>query len=162
MKSFRSKSDHNPEKDSIEEFVAAIKLVSGEEILGKVIVDYSCSEEKVVIDNPLICHEVRSYGANVPMGYKFEPWMKMTDDDTFVVGLEKIITISEIKDDMVIQTYEDVIEQGFKRQHPDISKDMGYVNSVKNSRSILDKLYEGPDASKEPKEPKAPPEPPHG
>ena len=161
MKSFRSKSEHNPE-DPIEEFLAAIKLVSGEEILGKVIVDYSSPEEKVIVDNPLICHEVRPYGANVPMGYKFEPWMKMTDDDTFVIGLEKIITISEIKDKMVLETYADVIQHGFKRQHPELSSVMGYINSVKKSRSILDKLYEGPDASKEPKEPKAPPEPPHG
>ena len=89
MKSFRSKSEHNPE-DPIEEFLAAIKLVSGEEILGKVIVDYSSPEEKVIVDNPLICHEVRSYGANVPMVDQFEPWMKMTDYDTFVIGLEKI------------------------------------------------------------------------
>ena len=137
MKSFRSKSEHNPE-DPIEEFLAAIKLVSGEEILGKVIVDYSSPEEKVIVDNPLICHEVRSYGANVPMGYKFEPWMKMTDDDTFVIGLEKIITISEIKDKMVLETYADVIKHGFKRQHPELSPVMGYINSVKKSRSIFD------------------------
>jgi len=161
MKLFRSKSENNPE-DPIDEFLAAIKLVSGEEILGKVIVDYSSSEEKIVLDSPLICHEVRSYGANIPMGYKFEPWMKMTDDDTFVVSLDKIITISEIKDEMVLQTYDDVVANGFKRQHPELSPHMGYINSVKKSRSILDKLYEGPDASKEPQQPEAPPEPPHG
>ena len=63
---------------------------------------------------------------------------------------------------MVLETYADVIQHGFKRQHPELSSVMGYINSVKKSRSILDKLYEGPDASKEPKEPKAPPEPPHG
>ena len=40
MKSFRSKSEHNPE-DPIEEFLAAIKLVSGVEILGNVNGDFS-------------------------------------------------------------------------------------------------------------------------
>jgi len=161
MKSFRSKSEQNPE-DPIEEFLAAIKLVSGEEILGKVIVDYSSPEEKIIVENPLICHEVRSYGANIPMGYKFEPWMKMTDEDTFVIGLEKIITLSEIKDKLVVNTFDDVVKNGFKRQHPELSSDMGYINSVKKSRDILDKLYKGPDASKDSKEPEAPPEPPHG
>ena len=63
---------------------------------------------------------------------------------------------------MVVDTFEDVVKNGFKRQHPELSSDMGYVNSVKKSRDILDKLFKGPDASKDSKEPEAPPEPPHG
>ena len=149
MKLFRSKSDNK--KEPYDEFIATVKLVSGEEILTKVIVDYSSEEEQIIIDNPVICQEVRTPGANVPMGYKFEPWIKMTEEDVFVLNLDKIITLSEIKDDLVIKTYENIIEGGFKRQHPDLDRSMGYVNDVDSARKIIEKLYKAKDASKEPK-----------
>jgi len=148
MKLFRSKSDNN--KEPYDEFVATVKLVSGEEILTKVIVDYSSEEEQIIIDNPVVCSEVRTPGANVPMGYKFEPWIKMTEEDVFVLNLDKIITLSEIKDDLVIKTYNNIIEGGFKRQHPDLDRSMGYINDVNSARKIIEKLYKAKDASKEP------------
>ena len=149
MKLFRSKSEQN--KDPYDEFVATIKLCSGEEILTKVIIDYSSKEEQIIIDNPVICQEVRSHGANVPLGYKFEPWIKMSDEDVYVLSLDKVITLSEIKDDLVIKTYNNIVEGGFKRQHPDLDRQMGYVNNVDNARKIIEKLYKANSASKEPK-----------
>jgi len=149
MKLFRSKSEDK--KEPYEEFVATVKLVSGEEILTKVIIDYSSKEEQIIIDNPVICQEVRSHGANVPLGYKFEPWIKMTEEDVFILNLDKIITMSEIKDDIVIKTYNTIIEGGFKRQHPDLDREMGYVNSVDKARQMIEKLYKSDSASKEPK-----------
>ena len=149
MKLFRSKSENK--KDPYEEFVATVKLVSGEEILTKVIIDYSSKEEQIIIDNPVICQEVRSHGANIPMGYKFEPWIKMTEEDVFILNLDKVITMSEIKDDLVIKTYNTIIDGGFKRQHPDLDRQMGYVNSVDKARQMIEKLYKSDSASKEPK-----------
>ena len=149
MKLFRSKSDGN--KEPYDEFIATVKLCSGEEILTKVIVDYSSEEEQIIIDNPVICQEVRTPGANVPLGYKFEPWIKMSEEDVFILNLDKIITLSEIKDDLVIKTYDNIIEGGFKRQHPDLDRSMGYVNDVDSARKIIEKLYKAKDASKEPK-----------
>ena len=149
MKLFRSKSEGS--KEPYDEFIATVKLVSGEEILTKVIVDYSSEEEQIIIDNPVVCQEVRTAGASIPLGYKFEPWIKMTEENVFVLNLDKIITLSEIKDDLVIKTYENIIEGGFKRQHPDLDRSMGYVNDVDSARKIIEKLYKAKDASKEPK-----------
>jgi len=149
MKLFRSKSENN--KEPYDEFIATVKLVSGEEILTKVIVDYTTQVEQVILDNPVICQEVRSVGANVPLGYKFEPWMKMSEEEIYIVDLNKIITLSEIKDDLVIKTYNNIIEGGFKRQHPDLDRQMGYVNNVDKAREIIEKLYKSDSASKEPK-----------
>ena len=149
MKLFRSKSENK--REPYEEFVATVKLVSGEEILTKVIVDYSSEEEQIIIDNPVICQEVRTAGASIPLGYKFEPWIKMSEEDVFVLNLDKIITLSEIKDDLVIKTYNNIIEGGFKRTHPDLDRTMGYINNVDSARKIMEKLYKAKDASKEPK-----------
>ncbi len=149
MKLFRSKSENS--KEPYDEFIATVKLVSGEEILTKVIVDYSSEEEQIIIDNPVICQEVRTAGASIPLGYKFEPWIKMSEEDVFVLNLDKIITLSEIKDDLVIKTYNNIIEGGFKRTHPDLDRTMGYINNVDSARKIIEKLYKAKDASKEPK-----------
>ena len=136
MKFSKSKSD-----EPYDEFYASLKLVSGEEILALVVVDNTGKPENIVISNPVVCQEIRSSGTNIPMGYKFEPWMKLTDDDTFVVSLEKIITVSEINSSELIDTYKDLVEHGFKATNPDLTKDMGYVNSVSKARDMLEKLY---------------------
>jgi len=141
-----SKSESEP----YDEFLASIKLVSGEEILSKVVID-SEDSQKIMIDNPVICQEVRSPGANIPMGYKFEPWMKLTDEECFILNLDKVITLSEIKDEMVLDTYSQIVRNGFKRTHPDLNREMGYINSVEKSRNIIEKLYGGDDASKDTK-----------
>ena len=69
MTSSKSKSN-----EPYDEFLAAIKMVSGEEILSAVIVNAD-DDEKIILENPVVCEEVRTPGANIPLGYKFEPWM---------------------------------------------------------------------------------------
>ena len=136
MKFSKSKSD-----EPYDEFYASLKLVSGEEILALVVVDNTGKPENIVISNPVVCQEIRSSGTNIPMGYKFEPWMKLTDDDTYVLPLEKVITLSQITSNEIVDTYKDVVEYGFNATNPDITKDMGYVTSVSKARDILEKLY---------------------
>ena len=140
-----SKSQSEP----YDEFVATIKLVTGEEILTKVIVNNDASEETVIIDNPLICQEVRTHGANIPLGYKFEPWMKMSEEDVFIIHMTSIITMSEIKDKKVIMTYEEICKKGFQRQDPDLTREMGSIGTVKDCRDMIEKLYRGEDATKD-------------
>ena len=140
-----SKSQSEP----YDEFVATIKLVTGEEILTKVIVNQDTADETVIIENPLICEEVRSHGANIPLGYKFEPWMKMSEEDVFIIHMTSIITMSEIKDKQVIMTYKNVCKQGFQRQDPNLTREMGSIGTVKDCRDMIEKLYKGEDATKD-------------
>ena len=141
-----SKSQSEP----YDEFVATIKLVTGEEILTKVIVNQDAAEETVIIENPLVCEEVRTHGANIPLGYKFEPWMKMSDEDVFIIHMTSIITMSEIKEKQVIVTYNEVIKKGFKPTgNPNLTREMGSVGTVKDCRDMIEKLYKGEDATKD-------------
>ncbi len=140
MTSSQSKSDQ-----PYDEFYASIKLVSGEEILAMVVVDNTDKEipDQIVIDNPVIFKEIRANGTNIPMGYKFEPWMKLTDDSTYVLPMSKIITISQISSSDIVNVYKDVIQEGFEPDdHPDLTKEMGYVSTVDKARDLLEKLYE--------------------
>ena len=52
---------------------------------------------------------------------------------------------------MVLDTYHQIVRNGFKRTHPDLNREMGYINSVEKSRNIIEKLYGGDDASKDTK-----------
>tara|TARA_B100001287_G_scaffold1856_1_gene1418 strand:- start:833 stop:1276 length:444 start_codon:yes stop_codon:yes gene_type:complete len=137
------------QSDPYDEFVATIKLVTGEEILSKVVITNDHQEETIVLDNPLICQEVRSYGANIPMGYKFEPWIKMSDEDVFIVHMTSIITMSEIKDKNVVKTYTEIVEKGFDRKDPELTREMGSRGTVKDCRDMIEKLYKGDDATKD-------------
>ena len=137
------------QSDPYDEFVAAIKLVTGEEVLTKVVVSNDHQEETIILDNPLICQEVRSMGANIPLGYKFEPWIKMSDEDVFIIHMTSVITMTEIKDKNVIKTYKEVVKKGFERQDPDITREMGSVGTVKQCRDMIEKLYRGEDATKD-------------
>ena len=137
------------QSDPYDEFVAAIKLVTGEEVLTKVVVNNDHQEETIILDNPLICQEVRSMGANIPLGYKFEPWIKMSDEDVFIIHMTSVITMTEIKDKNVIKTYKQVVKKGFERQDPDITREMGSVGTVKQCRDMIEKLYRGEDATKD-------------
>ena len=126
------------QSDPYDEFVATIKLVTGEEILTKVIVNQDTAEETVIIENPLICEEVRSHGANIPLGYKFEPWMKMSEEDVFIIHMTSIITMSEIKEKQVIVTYNEVVKKGFTRTgDPNITREMGSIGTVKDCRDTV-------------------------
>ena len=140
-----SKSQSEP----YDEFVASIKLVTGEEILTKVIVNQDTADETVIIENPLICEEVRSHGANIPLGYKFEPWMKMSEEDVFIIHMTSIITMSEIKEKQVIVTYNEVVKKGFQRTDPNLTREMGSIGTVKDCRDMIEKLYKGEDATKD-------------
>ena len=135
MTSSKSKSD-----EPYEDFLAAIKLVSGEEILSKVVV-CSDDDDRIILENPVVCQEVRTPGANIPMGYKFEPWMKLTDEEVFIIDLNRVITISEISDKEVLKTYDTIVKSGFTRNSPEITREMGYINSVERARKSFETLY---------------------
>ena len=75
-----------------EEFYASIKFKNGEEIFSKVSV---CDEEDIflILLHPITIVEIKE--RNNVIGFKVEPWLKTASDDTFIVPIEDIITISE-------------------------------------------------------------------
>ena len=138
MRLFKSKSE--PE-EQFDEFYASVKLISGEEILCIVIRDKS-QPEHIIVDNPVTLQEIRTKGSDVPSGYKLEPWIKLTDETTFLVEQSKIVTVSEIRNQLIIDMYKQLKETGFQEDsHPDVSRKMGYLSSVDEARAILEKLY---------------------
>ena len=132
-----------------EEFVAVIKLVSGEEILASVCVDETGDEPIIIAHTPVIMKMI-----NNGMYVKIKPWMELADDDMFVFRTDKIITMTEIKDDKIIKIYQRYVEEENEDNQinqllPDggeVKPDqkMGYISTVEDARKILEEVWKKP------------------
>ena len=131
-----------------EEFIAVIKLVSGEEILASVCVDET-GEESIVIAHTPVTMKMINNGLYV----KIKPWMELADDDMFIFRPDKIITMTEIKDQKVIKIYERYVEEesgDFDMNKLQVGGEvkpdqkMGYVSSVEDARKKLEEDWKRP------------------
>ena len=78
-----------------EEFYAIIKLVSGEEVMSLVVIDEHNDESVLLLQDPI----VMNMNTNQNMSYvKVKPWLELTDESVFLLTLDKIITMTECKD----------------------------------------------------------------
>ena len=101
-----------------EEFYSIIKLVSGEEILSLISIDENNGDPLVILQNPITMKMIET-----PQGMhiKVKSWMELSEDDFFIVRPDKIITMTETKDEP--------------------SSKMGYISSVEEARKSLENLY---------------------
>jgi hypothetical protein len=129
-----------------EEFYAIIKLISGEEILSLVMVDENDGDPVVVLQDPVT---MKAFQNQHGVHLKVKPWIEMSSDDFFIIKLDKIITMTETKDEKLINIYNnyiedddmmDVYKSGGKVKP---SEKMGYVSSVEDARKKLEELYKG-------------------
>jgi hypothetical protein len=124
-----------------EEFYAAIKLVSGEEIFSKVC---PCQEETrtlLILDNPVIMEtiSIKQLGVN---GLKLHPWMRLSNDSMFIIDMEKVITITEVVDQSVIKIHKKFVKEKDRISGlTEVTPNMGYVSSVDKARVSLEKIY---------------------
>jgi hypothetical protein len=130
-----------------DEFHAAIKLVSGEEIFALISVDENDGDPILLLQNPVVMKVLESpHGTYV----KVKPWMDIPSDDMFVLKLDKIITMSEVNDKKVISFYEkylrddeDDLNDFMEPNKVNISSKMGYLSSVDDARKRLEKIFKG-------------------
>ena len=85
-----------------EEFHAAIKLVTGEEIFSLVCVDENDGDPIILLMNPVIMKIMRNH---VGQYVKVKPWMEMAPDSMYVIKYDKIITMTEVNEEQIITFY---------------------------------------------------------
>jgi Sm_like domain len=125
-----------------EEFHAAIKLVTGEEIFALVCIDENDGDPIIILQNPVIMKVITN---NIGQYVKVKPWMEIPTDDFFVIKYDKIVTMTEVKESQMIHFYErylndeDVdIEMDGKVK---ISDKMGFISTVEDARKSLEKIF---------------------
>ena len=137
-----------------DEFYSLIKLISGEEIFALVSVDQNNGDTVIIAQNPLVMNIVNSSKGGL---IKVRKWIEISDDDMFVIKYDKILTMSECKDDKIIAIYNNYITNELNddieiyNQSGLVKPDskMGYISSVKDARNKLEELFK---INQEPKE----------
>ena len=125
-----------------EEFYAAIKLVTGEEIFSLVCVDENDGDPIIILQNPVIMKVINN---NIGQYVKVKPWMEIPSDDFFIVRYDKIVTMTEVKESQMITFYERYINEEDVDIELDgkvkISDKMGYISTVEDARKNLENIF---------------------
>ena len=121
-----------------EEFHAVIKLVTGEEIFALVSVDENDGDPILLLMNPVVMKVMRNH---VGQYVKVKPWMEIPTDDLFVIKYDKIITMTEVKEEETIKFYNRYLNDDDVDFEDDgrtkISDKMGYISTVDDARESL-------------------------
>ena len=126
-----------------EEFYCSLKLISGEEVFSLVCVDENDGDPIIILQNPVIM-KIQQFMDK--MVVKIKPWMEIPDDDFYFIKLDKIITMTEINDEITIEFYNKYIaDEPVKSVETNgevkITNKMGYISSVDDARKNLEKIY---------------------
>jgi len=136
-----------------DEFYAIIKLISGEELLSLISIDENDGDPLIVMQNPITMKLLHSPNG---MHIKIKSWMELSSDDFFIVKPDKLITMTETKDEKLIELYNDYLEdeetvdtfhnpmnsenqKASGKVKP--SQKMGYITTVEEARKHLEDLY---------------------
>jgi len=124
-----------------EEFYATIKLISGEEIFAQVT---PCEEEDrtlLILDTPVIFESIMIKHMGVS-AMKVEPWISMGDDSMILINMDKVITITEVKDEQILCIYNKYLrDKDRDSNQTKINENMGFLASIADARVSLEKLY---------------------
>ena len=128
-------------KEESQDFLAVIKLVSGEEIISTVT---SCEEDNrtlLLLDNPVMFESVMIRN-NAVGAIKVIPWVQAATDTILILDMDKVITMSEVFDKEVIRIYNRYLTDKDRETNESVvTKDMGYLSRVSDARVFLEKLY---------------------
>tara|TARA_B000000532_G_scaffold94817_2_gene76077 strand:+ start:566 stop:991 length:426 start_codon:yes stop_codon:yes gene_type:complete len=128
-------SELNKTMEEKADFLAALKLVSGEEILSVVSHVHDENGDYLIVENPIQIEEVTL--PNKAQGAKVSPWMKFSKEEEFIIPKDKIITIVEV--DTEVQIF---YAMSLRRLNGDTITDaQGRISTVEEARINLDKLF---------------------
>jgi hypothetical protein len=138
------------------EFYASIKLVSGEELFSLVSIEDNADNPLILCDKPVTMKMVNTPDGSI---VKVRTWMNIPGDDPVVIQWDKVITVTEIKENGIIAIYNNYLED----ERFDISQigecrndvkgqltpKMGYISTVDDARKYLEDIFSSTEDKKE-------------
>ena len=127
-----------------DEFFATVKLITGEEIVSKVV--YLEDEDKVMLENPLQVDSAKQRkGALEISGFSFREWVCATFDKMFILNRDHIITMSEIEGP-IVDFYKETLlrmENGksLNGKGGKLPRGSGYLGSVTDMKKSLENIF---------------------
>ena len=128
-------------------YYALIKLTTGEEIISHIFTDDSEEDPIIALGSPVTVEITSRSNHNV---LKFEPWVKVSFEETLFIKLSNVITMTELPEtNYYIQCYKEYVRAGFQdinapQTEPgpkgvNLNRTMGSLGTVDNARKILEK-----------------------
>ena len=147
MRSFQSifgRKEMNDNEPQSREYTGIIKLIHGEELVGKVL--DTDTDDFFVVDSPFL---LRSTVINTSQGEMFKvdlvPWLKFAKDEVAFIERSKAYLVTE-SDDRIRKLYNTTLRRYYLgadsvSNKVNLTKQEGRVGSVKEIRSVLEDLY---------------------
>jgi hypothetical protein len=132
-----------------EEFYSSIKLITGEEIFSLVSVDENDGDPVLVLQNPVVMKLAHTPNGSI---LRIKPWLEVPGDDFFIVKLDRIVTMTEVKDKNVIKMYNRYLEDDDSdidvfttkdtyNYKSELTNKMGYISTVDDARKSLENIF---------------------
>ena len=131
-----------------EDFLATIKLITGEEIISKV--SYMPEDDSLVLENPMAVTRIAQQKKNITInGFALSEWIHSTFDHMFVLPKQHVITMTEVEDVKIVSFYEQTVEKhnselsSYKEscEPQPFTRNMGHLGSVTKTKKFLEELY---------------------
>ncbi len=120
-----------------EEFLGALKMITGEEVLSRITYVNDDNGNYLVLENPIVVEEVTM---DSRVGAKVSPWMKFSKERSFIVPMDKVVTCVEC-DMEVSMFYEMSVEKIAPDDIKKSPKGAGDLGTVEESRAILESIF---------------------
>ena len=107
---------------------------------GRIICKVSATDEGdrtlLLVSHPIMVETIKIRGSLG--GYKFEPWLKSSNEDLFIINLDDVLTLSESDNVEMIMFYQDYIKKVNHDTHTKLDKTMGYLTTVRDAKEALE------------------------
>ena len=125
------------------EFIGMIKLVSGEEVIGSVLV---CDEENgfIVETRFSIDETIIETPAGEMVKVDLRPWIKFSAEEIIFIEKEKTITVYEA-DERITKIYNRTLRKYLHQEDNTsqlpLNEEMGFKTKVDEARNSLEKIF---------------------
>lgn len=144
MKLFQSIFGKMTKEKPKQEFTGMVKLIGGEELIGKVLVMEE--EGGFIVDSPFL---VKSHIISTPHGDMFKvdliPWMKFSKDEICFLNNDKVYAVTECED-RIRRLYNTTLKKyhrpwGSNSNQVDLEREDGKLGTVEDTRAKLEKIF---------------------
>ena len=126
-----------------EEFYGVIKLITGEEIFAMITVEENDHGNPVILVQTPVTMKVLSNGHGQYV--KIKPWLELADEDMFIINYDRIITMTEVKNNEMVTFYKRYLEEDDLDFEIDgkvkLQEGMGFISTVEDARKKLENIF---------------------
>ena len=126
-----------------EEFYGVIKLITGEEIFALISVEENDHGSPVILVQTPVIMKVLSNGHGQYV--KIKPWLELADEDMYLINYDRIITMTEVKNNEMVTFYKRYLEEDDLDFEIDgkvkLQETMGFISTVDDARKKLEDIY---------------------